>query len=108
MPVYLALASALWVTPSEQGQPGGPGDGFYWFMLLVPIVGLVTIINLVVLFRLLFQYRVNRSPVPLLLWLIVMLAWGNVLLFDHMKAVRYIDSKYAQQGTPADVAVPPV
>ena len=34
---YLFLASTLWVRPSEEGVPGGPGDGFYWLVCLAPV-----------------------------------------------------------------------
>jgi hypothetical protein len=26
------------VRPDEQGKPGGPGDAFYWFSSVVPII----------------------------------------------------------------------
>jgi hypothetical protein len=102
MIVYLFLASSLWVHPGEQGLPGGPGDAIYWFVALVPIVALFAIVNLAALTKAIKELRRSNSLVPILLWSLVFSIWLNVLAFDHIKAFRYIDSKYAEPQSPAN------
>lgn len=102
MGLYLFFASALWVAPEDQGNPGGPGDAFVWLFTVVPVLLVFTVANLLALFKVIKEYHRTRSLVPVLLWIVVCSVWINVLLFDHIKGVRYIDSKYAQPGTSAD------
>jgi preprotein translocase subunit SecF len=65
---------------------------------VVPVLFIFVIINAIALFRVIAEYRRTRNIVPALLWIIVFSVWLNVLLFDHIKSVRYVDSKYAQHG----------
>jgi uncharacterized membrane protein YhdT len=98
MALYLVVASTLWVRPEDQGMPGGPGDAFAWLCTVVPVLFIFVIINAIALFRVIAEYRRTRNIVPALLWIIVFSVWLNVLLFDHIKSVRYVDLKYAQHG----------
>ncbi len=102
MGAYLFLASVLWVRPEYQGTPGGPGDAFVWLLTIVPVLLLFATVNLAALVRVIIEYRRAKSLVPVLLWIIVCSVWLNVILLDHVKSVRYIDSKYAQPGAPMD------
>lgn len=102
MGIYLVLASVLWVAPEDQGTPGGPGDAFVWFLTIVPVTLLFAIVNLVALYRVVKEYRQGKQLIPILLWVIVCSFWGNVLLFDQLKSMRFVDSQYAQPDTPAD------
>jgi hypothetical protein len=36
--LYLVVASGLWLRPGEEGLPGGPGDAFYFFFSVFPIL----------------------------------------------------------------------
>lgn len=102
MGLYLFFASALWVAPEDQGNPGGPGDAFVWLFTAFPVLLVFTVFNLVALFRIIKEYRRTKSLVPVLLWMVVCSVWLNVLFFDHIRGVRYIDSKYAEPGASAD------
>lgn len=102
MGLYLFFAAALWVAPEDQGTPGGPGDAFAWLFTVVPVLLVFAVPNLVALSKVIKGYRRTRSLVPVLLWIVVCSVWLNVLLFDHIKAFRYIDSKYAQPGASTD------
>jgi hypothetical protein len=102
MRTYLFLASVLWVAPKDQGTPGGPGDAFVWFFTVVPVMFLFAVVNLIALYKAIKEYCQHKQLVPILLWVIVCSLWGNVLLFDHIKSIRFVNPQYAQQGAPAD------
>jgi hypothetical protein len=50
MLTFLRLAAELWVLPGEEGLPGGPGDPFYWFFLLVPFQLIFLAVNFCALY----------------------------------------------------------
>src|SRR5262249_54929311 len=75
--------------------PGGPGDAFYWLLNLVPILVAFALLNSAALVKVLLDYRRTRNVNPLLLWVIVLSVWFNVLAFDHIKSLRFVDSKYS-------------
>jgi hypothetical protein len=104
MGTYLFLASVLWVAPKDQGTPGGPGDAFVWFLTVVPVMLLFAVVNLIALYKAIKVYFQHKQLVPILLWIIVCSFWGNVLLFDHIKSMRFVDPQYAQQSAPADAS----
>src|SRR5215510_11112685 len=82
--VYLWLASALWVRPGEEGEPGGPGDAFYWLFYLVPILLSSLVINLVALFVIIRRIVVSRRGwAALALWLSVAAVWAGAVAYDQ-------------------------
>jgi hypothetical protein len=106
MGAYLWLASALWVKPGTEGEPGGPGDAFYWLFLLVPILGSFLILDLATLFVILFQRRGFALKVALAWWAATAVLWISVVAFDHHKAFRVISPEYSCL-TPRSTRTPP-
>jgi len=108
MAMYLWLASDLWVRPGEEGLPGGPGDAFYWFFVMLPILAGFLILEAATLL-----YIVIKVPRPVrravvILWLVVVGLWGATLAYDHHRGVRAIDAKYARSvPDPFCPALPP-
>ena len=94
MAVYLTLASALWVRPGEEGTPGGPGDAFYWLLILIPILAGFFVLNSITLAVIVRRLRVIGQCVALTLWLAVALLWIGAVVVDHLHSVRYIDAQY--------------
>lgn len=94
MAVYLKLASALWVRPGEEGTPGGPGDVFYWLLVLIPILAGFFVLNSIALAVVVRRLRVIGRRVALTLWLAVATLWIGAVVIDHLHSVRYIDAQY--------------
>ncbi|MDQ0586101.1 hypothetical protein [Variovorax paradoxus] len=95
MAVYLKLASALWVVPSEEGMPGGPGDAFYWLFFLVPVLAAFTLVNSMALFIVVSRFRRSGGRVALVVWLAVAVLWAGTVVIDHQRQVRYIDAEFS-------------
>jgi uncharacterized membrane protein YhaH (DUF805 family) len=91
---YLWLASTLWVQPGEEGEPGGPGDAFYWLFVLVPILGGSLAVNMIALAVIVRRLANRGNKSGLFVWLAVAFLWLAVVAYDHHKSVRVIDEKY--------------
>ena len=99
MGVYLWLAASLWVRPGEEGEPGGPGDAFYWLFLLVPILVSYLAINVVALVAIVRRLMLSgRGWSALALWLVAAALWAGTVAYDHHRSVRYIDAQYTSAG----------
>ena len=85
------LASALWVPAGEEGTPGGPGDAFYWFVTLVPILACYLVANFLA-FTQIFR---SRDKASLVLWFAIVSLWLGVVGYDHHRAFRNVDAKYS-------------
>ncbi len=94
MAVYLKLASALWVRPGEEGTPGGPGDAFYWLLILVPVLAIFAVLNSIVLSVIVRRPRALGRGVALALWLAVAVLWIGAVAMDQLHSVRHIDAQY--------------
>ena len=95
MGLYLYLASALWVYPGTEGEPGGPGDAFYWFFALLPILVIYLIVNSIALVAIVRRMRTTGKKTPLLIWLVVVLLWLSTVVYDHHRAFRVINAEYS-------------
>jgi len=96
MAFYLVLASKLWVSPGEEGLPGGPGDAFYWAFFLVPILGVFLVGDFSALIVILYQRRGAFLRSGLRDWLIVAGLWVTVVAYDHHRAFRHIAPEFNQ------------
>ena len=94
MAVYLKLASALWVRPGEEGTPGGPGDAFYWLLVLVPVLAVFAVLNFIALTAIVRRARALGRRVALALWLAVAVLWIGAAVMDHLHSVRHIEARY--------------
>ncbi len=92
---YLFLASMLWVRPGEEGVPGGPGDGFYRLVCLVPVLVLFFALNVAALFFVVYQIKRTGRKRALALWLGVALLWMGTAALDQHKSFRTMDSPSA-------------
>ena len=95
MAFYLYLASDLWVYPGGKGDPGGPGDAFYWLFFLVPVLVAYSAINLVALAAIVHRIRSTKITRPLLIWFVIAALWVVTLIYDHHRAFRVVDEKYS-------------
>src|SRR3954470_3713706 len=82
MTAYLKLASTLWVRPGEEGSPGGPGDAFYWLLVLVPVLAVFVVLNSIVLAAIVRRPRAPGRRVALALWLAVAVPWMGTVVTD--------------------------
>lgn len=57
MATYLWLGSDLWTIPGDEGLPGGPGDAFYWFFLMLPVLLAYLVFNLISLSAIIERVR---------------------------------------------------
>jgi hypothetical protein len=94
MALYLHVASPLWVRTGEEGAPGGPGDAFYWLLLLVPVLAAFFAFNSVALVVIIRRLRAQRSKRSLLIWSCVALLWVGTVGYDHHRSFRVIDAEY--------------
>ena len=97
MGAYLWLAASLWTRPGEEGEPGGPGDAFFWLFFLVPILASYLAINAVALVAILRRLATSRKrSSALVLWLITSVLWAEVVAYDHHRSIRYINAEYVE------------
>ena len=94
MLVYLYLASTLWLLPSEHGLPGGPGDAFYWLMILVPVLLTFLSGNLVVLAVIALRRRGRQRLVATAVSGVVALLWVGTVAVDQERSFRHIDAPH--------------
>jgi hypothetical protein len=93
MALYLYLAAPLWVLPGEEGQPGGPGDPFYSFFILMPILVSYLTLNISALLVLWFKSNViQRSSIGI--WIMVAALWIFTVAYDYSRSTRIIDGQY--------------
>ncbi len=95
MVVYLYLASTLWLLPGEEGLPGGPGDAFYWLLVLVPILLAFLLFNLVVYAVIAWRRRGRHRLVAAAVWCVVALLWIGTVAVDQQRSFRTIDAPRA-------------
>jgi hypothetical protein len=88
--LYLHLASALWVLPGEEGLPGGPGDAFYFFLLLAPIALVYLIGNVLALILAMRGLKNGGNEIVLFVWLAVGASWICALGYDQHRSFRVI------------------
>jgi hypothetical protein len=100
---YLHLASALWVLPGEEGLPGGPGDAFYFLLLLLPIVLLFLVGNVVTLIFVMRGLKNGGNEIALSVWLAVGALWICAIGYDQHRSFRVIDPPQAYSASPLAV-----
>lgn len=88
---FLRLAAELWVLPGEEGLPGGPGDPFYWFFLLVPFQLIFLAVNFYVLYVIVKHRSEPSIKKRVCLWIAVSILWIIVAAYDHHRGFREID-----------------
>jgi hypothetical protein len=94
MVLYLYLAASLWVKPGEEGMPGGPGDAFYFFLLLVPILLGYFALNTVALIVILRRKSNAHKRISIWIWMIVAVMWIFIYAYSHSRTIRTIDAQY--------------
>jgi len=90
MAVFLRLASELWVLPGEDNLPGGPGDAFYWFFVLVPVLLGYLTLNLIALVVIVKRARETRAKMRIYVWGSVAILWLMVFRYDNIRSFRDI------------------
>jgi hypothetical protein len=95
MLVFLLLGRALWVRPGEEGEPGGPGDGFYLLFVLVPILVTYMAVDLAALAAIVCRLRKVGKFEPLLVWLAITALWFCAVAYDYHRSARHIDREYS-------------
>ncbi len=97
MAFYLKVASVLWVHPGEEGTPGGPGDGFYSLVCVLPILMVYSVINFVAFvlsLRQLLRTQNSENKVGLVICVCLIVLWTGTVAFDQYRSFRVIDRKY--------------
>ncbi len=90
MLIYLWLASDLWTVPGEEGLPGGPGDAFYWVLMLAPILLIFLTVNLLALYAIIRKTRRTGRLSSLGVWVIVAGLWMITNGYDNHRSFRII------------------
>lgn len=101
MGVYLRLASEIWAVPGEEGLPGGPGDPFYWFFVLLPFLFVYLTINLIALYAIIKRTRKTGNISSLCTWITVAVLWIATNTYDNHRLFRNIcpaDREYFVDG----------
>ena len=80
--------------PGEEGTPGGPGDAFYWLLVLVPVLAVFVVLNSIALTAIVQRPRALGRRVALALWLAVAVLWVGAVVTDHLHSVRHLDAQY--------------
>lgn len=86
---YLKLASALWASPGDEGNPGGPGDAFYWAGYLAPVLLGFLVLNGLALFHISRRAGPARKR-SLHIWRTIAVLWMITLAFDGYKSARKV------------------
>jgi uncharacterized BrkB/YihY/UPF0761 family membrane protein len=82
---FFYFSSRLWSPTGEKGLLGGPGDPLIWAISILPILLVITVINLVWLFKLLFRVK-KESWRVLMAWVLVVIIWFCALWYDHYRS----------------------
>lgn len=91
---YIWLASRIWVPPGEEGTPGGPGDAFYVFLCLYPVLGLFAGLNLAALVLSVRRAGDGGTKKVLIVGIAVASLWGSAIALDKYKSYNVIDAAY--------------
>jgi uncharacterized membrane protein YozB (DUF420 family) len=90
MATYLRLGSDLWTIPGNEGLPGGPGDAFYWFFLMLPMLLAYLVFNLISLSAIIERVRQTGRLHSLYVWLAIAILWVVTFLYDKLRSFRVI------------------
>jgi ABC-type Na+ efflux pump permease subunit len=90
MGTYLRLGSELWTVPGDEGLPGGPGDPFYWFFLMLPILLVYLVFNLISLSAIIERVRQTGRLNSLYVWLTIAMFWIVTFRYDNLRSFRVI------------------
>ena len=96
MALYLHLASELWVKPGTEGQPGGSGDAFYWFLMLVPIIWFFALLDAIVVVLAIWKMKSIWRLTIITLCLGMFVSWRLVIRYDHSRSLRVVDPIYSR------------
>jgi hypothetical protein len=95
MLIFLLLGQELWVRPGEEGEPGGPGDGFYFLFVLAPLLVTYIAVDLVALVAIFWRLRKFRRIEPLLVWLAVTALWFCTVAYDYHRSAIHVNQEYS-------------
>lgn len=90
MATYLRLGSALWTIPGDEGLPGGPGDAFYWFFLMIPVLLAYLVFDLISLSAIIKRVRQTGQLNSLYIWLAIAIVWIVTIRYDNLRSFRVI------------------
>ena len=90
MVTYLRLGSVLWTIPGDEGLPGGPGDAFYWFFLMLPVLTAYLVLDLISLSAIIKRVRQTRRLDSLYIWLAIIIFWIATIRYDNLRSVRVV------------------
>lgn len=90
-PVALVLASWAWAPIGEEFLPGGPGDGVIRVVFLFPLLVLMLLINMAWFVALVVSLKRDGLAVSkreIIIFAIVVLAWGSATFYDSSRQYR--------------------
>jgi hypothetical protein len=90
MATYLSLGSDLWILPGDEGLPGGPGDAFYWFFLMLPVLVAYLVVNMISLSAIIERVRQTKRLISLYIWLAIAILWIVTFRYDNLRSFRVI------------------
>lgn len=98
--LYLYLASKLWAPVGERGLEGGPGDPIIWTTTALPVLVLFSLLNIAWFLLIVLRFKKKKSWQPLIIWLVVILAWFGANRHDaHQQYTGDAVKKYIQPGS---------
>ena len=90
MATYLRLGLDFWTIPGDKGLPGGPGNAFYWFFLMLPVLLAYLVINLISLSAIIERVRQTGRLNALYIWLAIAVLWIVTFRYDRLRCFRVI------------------
>jgi hypothetical protein len=90
MATYLRLGAAIWRVPGDDGLPGGPGDAFYWFFMMLPVLLAYLVFNVISLFPICKRVRETGLLNSLYIWLAIASIWIVTFCYDNLRSFLVI------------------
>jgi hypothetical protein len=88
--VWTYVASAIWPWPPYEHCDFAPGDPWYFFVIVVPLLGLALVVHIAVLIASIVRGRRTHNWTMLVAVLVTASIWTGAATYDHYRGQRYV------------------